>query len=76
MAEGFTLMIVGMIVVFAFLMMLVYCIGLSAAFFTKYAHLFPDPVPATAKKAAAKPAASDDSDVAVAIAAVTAFIKK
>ena len=37
---------VGMTVVFAFLILLVVCLELSAKFFEKFGHLFPDPPPA------------------------------
>ena len=62
-------MIVGMVTVFAFLVLLVIAMRASAGFFTKYAHLFPEEqaAPAT-KKQAADPAAA----IAVALAAIRA----
>jgi len=72
-AEGFVLMIVGMVTVFVFLALLVFAMALSAAFFKKYAHLFPEPV--LEKSRPKTKTAADHADIAVAIAAVKAFIK-
>ena len=64
--EGFALMGVGMGVVFAFLVLLVGCLHISARFFEHFGHLFPEPP-------ADQPAAFEDedhsADVAVAVAA-------
>ena len=65
--QGLVLMIVGMGVVFAFLTLLVFAMGGSAAFFKKFAHLFPEEQP---KQASVRKAAEDHSEIAVAIAAV------
>lgn len=70
-AQGFVLMLVGMCVVFMFLIVMVWCMSLSAAFFKKFAHLFPEEQP-TGKL---NKVSSDYADIAVAIAAVKAFTK-
>jgi len=68
MAEGFVLLIIGMVTVFAFLQLMVAIMNLSAKFFIKFADRTPEPQPA--------PAASIDlTPVAVAIAAVKARIR-
>ncbi len=68
MAEGFVLLIIGMVTVFAFLQLMVMIMNLSAKFFIKFAHLFPE-----AKSVPAAPAPSFDfTEIAVAIAAVKA----
>ncbi len=69
--QGFVLMFVGMFVVFAFLILLVCCMNISAAFFKKHAHLFPE----EQKTSALKKISTDYADVAVAVAAVKNFIK-
>jgi len=69
--QGFVLMLVGMCVVFAFLIVLVGCMNLSASFFQKFAHWFPE----EQKVGKLNKAGSDYADVAVAIAAVKAFTK-
>ncbi|MGB6223197.1 OadG family protein [Haloferula sp.] len=43
--EGFELMLVGMSVVFAFLILLVGFMHLSGRFFARFSKLFPDPEP-------------------------------
>lgn len=70
--DGLVLMVVGMSVVFAFLALLISAMNLSATFFIRFAHLFPE-APA---KAAAQPAqkADDCTAIAVAIAAIKARI--
>ena len=65
--QGLVLMIVGMGVVFAFLTLLVYAMSGSAAFFQKFAYLFPEE---QVQKSGARKAAEDYSEIAVAIAAV------
>ncbi|MGE4299056.1 MAG: OadG family protein [Desulfovibrionaceae bacterium] len=79
--QGFILMVSGMGVVFLFLTLMVLVMHITAAFFKKYAHLFPEVQPA--KAAMARPAAvagaphSDDTvDIAVAIAAVKDFMQR
>ena len=66
--EGVRLMAVGMFTVFAFLTLLVGLMKAMAAFFEANAHRFPEEAPAEAK-----PARSDDGDVALAIALADAM---
>jgi sodium pump decarboxylase gamma subunit len=40
--QGIVLMVIGMATVFSFLVLLILAMNVSAAFFKKYAHLFPD----------------------------------
>ena len=63
MAEGFVLLIIGMVTVFAFLQLMVGIMNLSAKFFIKFAERNPEPQPAA-------DAAADLTPIAVAIAAV------
>jgi sodium pump decarboxylase gamma subunit len=68
--QGVTLMVIGMATVFAFLVLMIQAMNGSAAFFRKFAHLFPEAPAAAPKKA---PAAADPSaEIAVAIAAIRA----
>lgn len=67
--DGLVLMVVGMSVVFAFLGLLVGAMNLCAAFFIRFAHLFPE---APAKTAQPVPKADDSTAIAVAIAAIKA----
>lgn len=69
MAEGFVLLIIGMVTVFAFLQLMVSVINLSAKFFIKYAESHPEPQAA----AAAIPSA-DLTAIAIAIAAAKSKI--
>jgi Na+-transporting methylmalonyl-CoA/oxaloacetate decarboxylase gamma subunit len=66
MAEGFVLLIIGMVTVFAFLQLMVAIMNLSAKFFIKYAERNQEPQPA---------ASTDLTPIAVAIAAVKARIR-
>lgn len=68
MAQGLVLLLIGMATVFAFLVLLVLAMQLSAAFFKKFAHLFPEEVIQTTAKPAADPAVA----IAVALAAIRA----
>lgn len=71
MMNGLVLMVIGMATVFAFLVLMVFAMNCSAAFFRKFAHLFPEEQPAAPKKkniAAVDPVA----EVAVALAAIKA----
>ncbi len=68
--QGVTLMVIGMATVFVFLVLLIGVMGLSAGFFTKFAHLFPEE--AAAPKAAARGAAEPVEEVAAIIAAIRA----
>lgn len=68
MAEGFVLLIIGMVTVFAFLQLMVAVMNLSAKFFIKLAERAPAPQPAAGNS-------TDLTPVAVAIAAVKARIR-
>lgn len=65
--QGVVLMVIGMATVFGFLVLLILAMNGSAAFFQKFAHLFPEEQVAT-KTAAADPTA----EIAVALAAIRA----
>jgi sodium pump decarboxylase gamma subunit len=66
MQQGLVLLIVGMATVFSFLVLLVVSMQLSAGFFRKFAHWFPE-------EASAPSAPSDDiGRIAVALAAIRA----
>ncbi len=65
--QGIVLMVIGMATVFAFLVLLILAMNGSAAFFHRFAHLFPEEV-AEVPKAAADPVA----EIAVALAAIRA----
>ena len=63
--QGIVLMVIGMATVFAFLVLLIVAMSSSAAFFRKFAHLFPEEVQAPVKSA------SDPvAEIAVALAAI------
>lgn len=66
--QGITLMVIGMATVFGFLILLVGAMTGAAAFFKKYAHLFPEET----VQAPAKKAADPVADIAVALAAIRA----
>jgi sodium pump decarboxylase gamma subunit len=65
--QGIVLMVIGMATVFAFLVLLILSMSTSAAFFRKFAHLFPEEQ-AVLQKSNADPAA----EIAVALAAIRA----
>ena len=67
MAQGFVLLVVGMVTVFSFLVLLVVAMQACATFFKKFAHLFPEEVAETSA-----PAASPAAAIAVALAAIRA----
>ena len=67
MEQGLVLLVIGMATVFAFLVLLVVAMQLSAVFFKKFAHLFPEEVAATSA-----PAPSPAAAIAVALAAIRA----
>ena len=67
--QGLVLMVIGMATVFSFLVLLILAMSGSAAFFNKFAHLFPEEV-VEAPKAAAK--ADPVAEIAVALAAIRA----
>ena len=69
MTQGAVLMVIGMATVFAFLVLLILSMNLSAAFFRKFAHLFPEEQPAAKS---AKPAADPSAEIAIALAAIRA----
>ena len=66
--DGVVLMVIGMATVFVFLVLLILAMNGSAAFFRKFAHLFPEEVKSAPTKSAADPVAQ----IAVAIAAIKA----
>ena len=67
MAQGLVLLVIGMVTVFAFLVLLVVAMQLSAVFFKKFAHLFPEQA-----AAAVAPVANPAVSIAVALAAIRA----
>lgn len=67
--QGIVLMVIGMATVFAFLVLLILAMSGSAAFFSKFAHLFPEEQKAAPK---AKVATDPVADIAVALAAIRA----
>ena len=67
--QGVVLMVIGMAVVFAFLVLLILSMNASAAFFRKFSHLFPEEEPAAKPSAAA---ADPTAEIAVALAAIRA----
>ena len=68
--QGVTLMVIGMLTVFAFLVLLIVAMNSSAGFFSKFAHLFPEEQKAAPKKAA--PASDPTAEIAVVLAAIRA----
>ena len=69
MKEGFELMLIGMGVVFCFLVLLVVCLQVMGKFFEKFSHLFPEPEP----PATASMLAADHPQAATAIALAAAY---
>jgi sodium pump decarboxylase gamma subunit len=69
MQQGIVLLIVGMATVFAFLVLLVIAMQLSARFFTAFAHLFPEE---TSTGTSAPAAADETTRIAIALAAIRA----
>ncbi len=65
--EGGVLMVVGMLIVYAFLMVLVGAMSLSK-FFQRFSYLLPDDAPAMKKPLAAAGAADEGVRIAIAIA--------
>ncbi len=65
--QGVVLMVIGMATVFAFLVLMILSMNGSAAFFRKFAHLFPDEVKAAPK---AKTVADPLAEIAVALATI------
>lgn len=69
--EGVIVMLIGMGVVFIFLAILVYAMGIMSKFIQKFNLLYPEPVEEE-RKSAKSSAANENEAVAVAIAAVMA----
>ena len=67
--QGLVLMVIGMATVFAFLVLMIVAMNRSAAFFKKFAHLFPEEVNTPSKAASAMDPAAE---VAIALAAIKA----
>ena len=67
--DGIVLMVIGMATVFTFLVLLILAMNGSAAFFRKFAHLFPDEAAEAPKGAAAVDPAAE---IAVVLAAIKA----
>ena len=67
--QGIVLMVIGMATVFAFLVLLILSMTGSAAFFRKFAHLFPEEVEVPKQSAAA---ADPVTEIAIALAAIRA----
>jgi len=68
---GLTLMIAGMGVVFLFLTIMVLVMNGTAAFFKKYAHLFPEE--AKPESHITQLASDDSAEIAVVVAAIKAY---
>lgn len=68
--NGLVLMVIGMATVFAFLVLMIFAMNCSAAFFSKFAHLFPEPQAAPAPQKAA--AVDPTTEIALALAAIKA----
>lgn len=58
-------MLVGMLVVFSFLALLVFAMGVAARFFKRFAHLFPEPREAESNL---KKISTDYADIAAVVA--------
>ena len=71
-SRGLELMATGMGVVFGFLIIMVIAMSINAAFFRKFAHLFPEE---ETPKTGLQRHGEDLSAIAVAIAAVKAYTK-
>ena len=67
--QGVTLMVIGMATVFSFLVLLIMAMNGSAAFFKKFAHLYPEEVKEPSK---ATPNSDSVAEIAVALAAIKA----
>lgn len=71
--EGFELMLVGMGVVFSFLVLLVVVMTLTGAFFQKYADRFPEPEPEAPRPSGEGAQAAGDARAKVAAAVAAAY---
>ena len=67
--QGIVLMVIGMATVFAFLVLMIAAMTGSAAFFSKFAHLFPEEEQVPAKAA---PSVDPVAEIAGALAAIKA----
>ena len=67
--QGIVLMVIGMVTVFSFLVLLILAMNGSAAFFKKFAHLFPEEEKTPVKAAVA---VDPVAEIAVALAAIKA----
>jgi sodium pump decarboxylase gamma subunit len=67
--QGIVLMVIGMATVFAFLVLLILAMNGSAAYFKKFAHLYPEEVKTPPKS---RLAADPVAEIAVALAAIKA----
>lgn len=67
-SEGVVLMVVGMLIVYSFLIVLIGAVSFSR-FFERFAYLLPDAVPARPAQA---PTADRDEEVRIAVAIATA----
>jgi oxaloacetate decarboxylase gamma subunit len=72
--EGLILMVIGMSVVFVFLIVMVLAMNIMAALMKPLAKLIPEPQEKQVVKVR-KPAGDDLEEIAVAIAAVNSFTK-
>jgi len=64
-SQGFVFMLVGMLVVFAFLALLVFAMGQASRFFARFAHLFPE---AKEPQSNLKKISTDYADIAAVVA--------
>lgn len=71
--QGINLMVAGMGMVFAFLLIMVFVVNLSAKILAPYKHLLEDAPKAAAKKPAAKKELSEGELRSVITAAISAF---
>lgn len=71
--EGFELMLVGMGVVFCFLVLLVGVMTLTGWFFQKYASRFPAPEPEAPRPIGVAPQTAGDANAKVAAAVAAAY---
>ena len=69
-SQGLVLLVAGMSIVFIFLSILVLVMNLSSKVIPKFNHILPDHAPK--KKPASKAAATDDTEIAIAIAVAAA----
>ena len=71
--QGLVFMLVGMSVVFAFLTLLVFAMGISAAFFKRFARLFPEKEQAQSNLTKIS---TDYTDIAAAVAVARAYSQR